>query len=247
MEFPQDLERVHRFLHVVHAHDASAILNRDEGRGNAAGDALAHGPAGDLADHALAREPRHDRIARRAERRQAREVGTDGKLGGQASVKGVAVNVFGAQYAAVGAALDHFRRRVVGVVYQFHFLLPEFTALENVMMPAVVAGESRGSRTRALALLEEVGVAHRASHTPAKLSGGEQQRVAIARALMNGPRLLLADEPTGNLDEETAAQAFDLILRLKSARGLTVLMATHNVALAASCDRTVRLHEGRVG
>jgi lipoprotein-releasing system ATP-binding protein len=146
-----------------------------------------------------------------------------------------------------GAALDHFRRRVVGVVYQFHFLLPEFTALENVMMPAVVAGASRGSRARALALLEEVGVAHRASHTPAKLSGGEQQRVAIARALMNGPQLLLADEPTGNLDEETAAQAFELILRLKATRGLTVLMATHNVALAASCDRTVRLREGRVG
>jgi len=166
--------------------------------------------------------------------------GLDRPDGGRIEVGGEDVS------ALRGAALDHFRRRVVGVVYQFHFLLPEFTALENVMMPAVVAGESRGSRTRALALLEEVGVAHRASHTPAKLSGGEQQRVAIARALMNGPRLLLADEPTGNLDEETAAQAFDLILRLKSARGLTVLMATHNVALAASCDRTVRLHEGRV-
>lgn len=156
--------------------------------------------------------------------------------------------VGGEQVTALrGAALDRFRRRVVGVVYQFHFLLPEFTALENVMMPAVIAGESGRCRAKALSLLDEVGVAHRASHTPAKLSGGEQQRVAMARALMNGPRLLLADEPTGNLDEETAAQAFDLILRLKASRGLTVLMATHNATLAASCDRTVRLREGRVG
>jgi len=145
------------------------------------------------------------------------------------------------------SALDQFRRKTVGVVYQFHFLLPEFTALENVMMPAVVAGGGRGIRERALALLEEVGVAHRASHTPGKLSGGEQQRVAIARALMNEPRLLLADEPTGNLDEETATQAFDLLLGLKASHRLTVLMATHNVALAATCDRTVKLHEGRVG
>ncbi len=146
-----------------------------------------------------------------------------------------------------GLALDQFRRKTVGVVYQFHFLLPEFTAVENVMMPAVVAGGGRRARERAITLLEEVGVAHRASHTPGKLSGGEQQRVAIARALMNEPRLLLADEPTGNLDEETAAQAFDLLLGLKANHRLTVLMATHNVALAAACDRTVRLHEGRVG
>ena len=146
-----------------------------------------------------------------------------------------------------GLALDQFRRKTVGMVYQFHFLLPEFTAVENVMMPAVVAGGGRQARERAMTLLEEVGVAHRASHTPGKLSGGEQQRVAIARALMNEPRLLLADEPTGNLDEETAAQAFDLLLGLKASHRLTVLMATHNVALAAACDRTVRLHEGRVG
>ncbi len=145
-----------------------------------------------------------------------------------------------------GTARDHFRRRTVGIVYQFHFLLPEFTALENVMMPAVIAGEGRGARARALALLGEVGMAHRAGHTPAKLSGGEQQRAAIARALMNSPRVLLADEPTGNLDEESAAQAFGLLLSLKAAHGLTVLMATHNVALAAACDRTVHLHEGRV-
>ncbi len=146
-----------------------------------------------------------------------------------------------------GQALDRFRRRMVGVVYQFHFLLPEFTALENVMLPAVIMGEGAKARARALRLLEEVGVASRASHTPAKLSGGEQQRVAIARALMNGPRVLLADEPTGNLDEDTAAHAFDLLLGLRATHRLTVLMATHNMALAGACDRTVRLSEGRVG
>lgn len=158
------------------------------------------------------------------------------------------VEVAGEEVTALaGSALDRFRRRVVGVVYQFHFLLPEFTALENVLMPAIISGRAAGARARALSLLEEVGIAHRAAHTPAKLSGGEQQRVALARALMNGPRLLLADEPTGNLDEETAGMTFDLLLRMKATHGLTVLMATHNAALASACDRTVRLHEGRVG
>ncbi len=166
--------------------------------------------------------------------------GLDRPDGGRIELGGMDVT------ALKGTARDHFRRRTVGVVYQFHFLLPEFTALENVMMPAVIAGEGRGARARALALLGEVGMAHRAGHTPAKLSGGEQQRAAIARALMNSPRVLLADEPTGNLDEESAAQAFALLLSLKAAHGLTVLMATHNVALAAACDRTVHLHEGRV-
>ena len=166
--------------------------------------------------------------------------GLDRPDGGRIELGGMDVT------ALRGTARDHFRRRTVGVVYQFHFLLPEFTALENVMMPAVIAGEGRGARARALALLDEVGMAHRAGHTPAKLSGGEQQRAAIARALMNSPRVLLADEPTGNLDEESAAQAFALLLSLKAAHGLTVLMATHNVALAAACDRTVHLHEGRV-
>jgi lipoprotein-releasing system ATP-binding protein len=149
--------------------------------------------------------------------------------------------------ALKGPALDRFRRRMVGVVYQFHFLLPEFTALENVMLPAVIAGSGASARARAMQLLEEVGVAARASHTPAKLSGGEQQRVAIARALMNGPRVLLADEPTGNLDEETAAHAFDLLLGLQATHRLTLLMATHNMALAGACNRTIRLREGRVG
>ena len=145
-----------------------------------------------------------------------------------------------------GADMDRFRRRTVGIVYQFHFLLPEFSALENVMMPAVIAGEAASARSRSAALIKEVGLEDRASHTPGKLSGGEQQRVAIARALMNTPEVLLADEPTGNLDEETAAQVFDLLLDLKRRHGLTVLLATHNPSLAAACDRTVRLKDGRV-
>jgi lipoprotein-releasing system ATP-binding protein len=148
--------------------------------------------------------------------------------------------------ALKGAEMDRFRRSTVGIVYQFHFLMPEFTALENVMMPAVIAGGGASARERAAALLAEVGLKERASHTPGKLSGGEQQRVAIARALMNTPELLLADEPTGNLDEETAAQVFGLLLNLKADHGLTVLLATHNPTLASACNRTVRLTDGRV-
>jgi lipoprotein-releasing system ATP-binding protein len=143
-------------------------------------------------------------------------------------------------------ALDQFRLHGVGIVYQFHFLLPEFTALENVCMPAVVAGGGSSAKVRAMELLEEVGIAQRAHHIPGKLSGGEQQRVAIARALMNHPSLLLADEPTGNLDEESAAQVFQLLGRMKERHSLTVLMATHNSVLAAGCDRTIRLRDGKV-
>jgi lipoprotein-releasing system ATP-binding protein len=146
-----------------------------------------------------------------------------------------------------GKALDQFRRSTIGIIYQFHFLLPEFTALENVMMPAVVAGvKPAEARERARRLLEEVGLVDRERHLPSKLSGGEQQRVAIARALMNRPRLLLADEPTGNLDEETAGQAFDLLMGLKANHGLTILMATHNPALAGGCSRTLRLRDGKI-
>ncbi len=146
-----------------------------------------------------------------------------------------------------GNALDQFRRTTIGIIYQFHFLLPEFTALENVMMPAVIAGvKSPEARERAQGLLGEVGLVDRERHLPSKLSGGEQQRVAIARALMNRPRLLLADEPTGNLDEETAGQAFDLLMGLKANHGLTILMATHNPALAGGCSRTLRLRDGKI-
>ncbi len=157
------------------------------------------------------------------------------------------IRVAGRSVAALkGAELDRYRSRTIGMVYQFHFLLPEFDALENVMMPAVIAGSRNGVRSRARKLLEDVGLKGRLHHSPAQLSGGEQQRVAIARALMNEPELMLADEPTGNLDEDTGDSVFDLLLALSRDRGLTVLVATHNSKLAQACRRIVRLEEGRV-
>jgi lipoprotein-releasing system ATP-binding protein len=139
------------------------------------------------------------------------------------------------------------RREHLGFVYQFHHLLPEFTAVENVMLPQMVANVPKAAaRERALALLAQVGLGERASHRPAKLSGGEQQRVAIVRALANNPKVLLADEPTGNLDERTAAMVFDELMRLVRDFGLSAVIATHNPALAARMDRTVALHEGRL-
>jgi len=143
-----------------------------------------------------------------------------------------------------GIDLDQFRRRSVAIVYQFHFLLPEFSALENVMLPAIVAGDGRDAEKRSRKLLREVGLEARENHAPSKLSGGEQQRVAIARALINEPRVLLADEPTGNLDEETAGLVFDLLMDLKNQHGLTILIAT---GLAGACDRILRLKDGRIG
>jgi lipoprotein-releasing system ATP-binding protein len=135
----------------------------------------------------------------------------------------------------------------IGFVYQFHHLLPEFSALENVMLPQFAAGVGRAAaRARAGALLASVGLAARADHRPAELSGGEQQRVAVARALANRPRLLLADEPTGNLDPETAARVFDVMLRVVRDEGAGALVATHNPELAARMDRTVRLAGGRI-
>lgn len=146
-----------------------------------------------------------------------------------------------------GRELDRYRNRCVGIVYQFHFLLPEFTALENAMVPALIAGESpEAASHKAGALLGRVGILGRAHHRPSQLSGGEQQRASLARALVNRPRLLLADEPTGNLDEASSRQVFDLLLELRGEMGLTVLLATHNGALAARCDRTLALHEGRI-
>lgn len=137
------------------------------------------------------------------------------------------------------------RRATVGFIYQFHHLLPEFSALENVILPqlanAVPAAEARD---RALALLEKVGVAARADHRPAALSGGEQQRVAFCRALANAPALLLADEPTGNLDPETADQVFAALLALVRDTGLAAVIATHNLELAAKMDRQLRLSAG---
>ena len=138
-----------------------------------------------------------------------------------------------------------FRNRHVGFVFQFHHLLPEFTALENVEMPLRIAGTAAAERhSRALALLERVGLAARASHRPSALSGGEQQRIAIARALVARPSVLLADEPTGNLDEATASDLHRLIKDMHAEHGLTSLIATHNPVLAASCDRVLRLESG---
>ena len=139
------------------------------------------------------------------------------------------------------------RREEVGFVYQFHHLLPEFTALENVMIPQLATGAGQAEASaRAMDLLGRVGVAMRASHRPAALSGGEQQRVAFCRALANGPRLLLADEPTGNLDPATSDQVFGALMALVRETGLAALIATHNMELAARMDRVVRLDQGRI-
>ena len=133
----------------------------------------------------------------------------------------------------------------LGFVYQFHHLLPEFSALENIVLPQLIAGQKRrAARPRAMDLLRSLGVEHRASHRPARLSGGEQQRVAIARALANQPAVLLADEPTGNLDAKTAAQVFAQLRGLVAEVGLAAIIATHNEPLAARMDRIVRLVDG---
>jgi lipoprotein-releasing system ATP-binding protein len=154
-----------------------------------------------------------------------------------------------------------FRNKEIGYVWQFHYLLPEFTALENVAMPLLARGQvktgvpgdrssSLGWKRDALAVaanwLKEVGLEDRGSHRPGELSGGEQQRVALARALVNNPRVLLADEPTGDLDELTASRVFDMIERLHRSHGLTSILVTHNMDLAARCTRALRLESGRL-
>ena len=137
------------------------------------------------------------------------------------------------------------RRGDVGFIYQFHHLLPEFTALENITLPQLANGvPDAAARTRARDLLDSVGIAARADHRPAALSGGEQQRVAFCRALANDPKLLLADEPTGNLDPDTSDRVFDALMTLVRETGLSALIATHNLELAARMDRTLRLDGG---
>lgn len=143
--------------------------------------------------------------------------------------------------------LAEFRNSSIGFVFQMHHLLPEFDTLENTMMPFLLRRYDRAAaETRARSLLAEVGLTERLDHRPGQLSGGEQQRVAIARALMQGPRLLLADEPTGNLDEKTSASIFDLLGELHERHNLSYVIATHNPDLAAICNETYILHEGKL-
>jgi lipoprotein-releasing system ATP-binding protein len=139
------------------------------------------------------------------------------------------------------------RRQQIGFIYQFHHLLPEFSALENILLPQLANGTPRpAAEARALELLGRVGLTPRATHRPAELSGGEQQRVAFCRALANGPKLLLADEPTGNLDPGTSDQVFGVLMAMVRETGMSALIATHNLDLAARMDRVVRLEAGRV-
>lgn len=140
------------------------------------------------------------------------------------------------------------RREKLGFVYQFHHLLPDFSAIENVMLPQLIRDVTPdAARERAISLLGDLGLGHRLEHRPSQLSGGEQQRVAVARALANKPVLVLADEPTGNLDEHTADVVLAEFLRLVRGQGSAALVATHNQRLAAKMDRVVSLHEGRIG
>jgi lipoprotein-releasing system ATP-binding protein len=142
--------------------------------------------------------------------------------------------------------LAHFRNKTVGFVFQFHHLLPEFSALENVMMPRLIAGEEMESiKERTKQLLDEVGLGDRMNHKPGELSGGEQQRVAVARALINDPQIVIADEPSGNLDKATGEELHNLICELNQKKGQTFIIATHNQLLAQRAERTIRLVDGK--
>ena len=152
---------------------------------------------------------------------------------------------------ATAILADHERTRIrrneIGFVYQSHHLLPEFSALENVLLPQMIRGLKRAeAKTRAVELLEYLGLSARLNHRPAELSGGEQQRVSIARAVANAPRILLADEPTGNLDVHTAEHVFSALTQLVRASGLAAIIATHNMDLAARMDRRVTLRDGKI-
>jgi lipoprotein-releasing system ATP-binding protein len=143
--------------------------------------------------------------------------------------------------------LADFRNRTIGFVFQFHHLLPEFTALENVMMPAMIGRlPVKEARNRAEEYLDAVGMSHRLTHRPGELSGGEQQRVAIARALVMKPKLLLADEPTGNLDTQTSDEVHKLLFRLNEEQRITMLVVTHNMELAGMMPRTIRMADGKL-
>ena len=142
--------------------------------------------------------------------------------------------------------MAQFRNRELGLVFQFHHLLPEFSAIENVMMPSLIAGKSKAESSEVAAeLLKEVGLSGREKHRPGELSGGEQQRVAVARALVNHPKVVLADEPTGNLDRKTSEEVHELIWKLNERMNQTFILATHNEILARRSDRVIRLADGQ--
>lgn len=167
--------------------------------------------------------------------------GLDTPSEGEVYVTGVKMS--GLSDSARGA----LRNKSLGFVYQFHHLLPEFTALENVMLPVLLAGENVAvARQRAMALLDSVGLAERVEHKPGELSGGERQRAAVARALVNRPACVLGDEPTGNLDEKTAARVFELMLSLNREQGTSLVLVTHDRRLARRLDRVLELQQGKL-
>ena len=169
-------------------------------------------------------------------------------LGGLDTPTSGEVFVSGQKMSALSdTARGTLRNRALGFVYQFHHLLPEFTALENVMLPVLLSGaDVAEGKTRAQALLDAVGLSHRLQHKPGELSGGERQRAAVARALVNRPACVLGDEPTGNLDEKTAATVFELMLSLNREQRTSLVMVTHDRRLARRLDRVLELHEGRL-
>lgn len=167
--------------------------------------------------------------------------GLDSPTQGQVSLLGTDL------YAHSESEMGRLRNRHLGFIYQFHHLLPEFTALENVMMPLLIAGQSvHDASGPASDLLNAVGLSHRLAHKPGELSGGERQRVAVARALVNRPACVLADEPTGNLDEKTADEVFDLLLRLKDEQGTALVIVTHDHHLADKCGHALELFQGQL-
>jgi lipoprotein-releasing system ATP-binding protein len=169
-------------------------------------------------------------------------------LGGLDTPTSGEVYVAGQRMSALSnAARGQLRNKALGFVYQFHHLLPEFTALENVMLPVLLGGADVGkANAQAKELLEAVGLGHRLAHKPGELSGGERQRAAVARALVNKPACVLGDEPTGNLDEKTAAGVFALMLELNRAQKTSLVLVTHDRSLARRLDRTMELHEGKL-